>query len=289
MKSKRSDKNYTKKRNRYADKESSNNSEVLSFLCLPPNTLNLIESIENGSFLCYFCNLGILDYPIFTCENCYSIFHLDCVKSNLNEVKFSTVTKYSFDCPNCNHQKISDTLPDYNCYCGKYISSKKEEIEENLILHGCGQVCEKDICNHMKCSWPCHPGQHENCKLCIGDRNKSKINITNFKQTSIVNLKGKIKEVGPSCEYDLDIVYCGRAIYMGGWKLQASIWANPFKVRNSESNEVVCEKYENYLRSKDELLEKLPELIGKKLACWCFPKSCHTEVLLKLMKEKGLI
>jgi len=113
--------------------------------------------------------------------------------------------------------------------------------------------------------------------------------IESFSETSVFNLKGQINYVGPSCEYDPNIIYCGRAIYMGGWKLKESIWANPFKVTDDQTNEIVCKKYEEYIRNKPELLEKLHTLIGKKLACWCYPKPCHTQVLIKLMKEKKLI
>jgi hypothetical protein len=76
---------------------------------------------------------------------------------------------------------------------------------------------------------------------------------------------------------------------MGGWKLKESIWANPFKVSDNESNESACKKYEEYIRKRPDLLEKLESLVGKKLACWCFPKPCHTQVLIKLMKERKLI
>ena len=109
------------------------------------------------------------------------------------------------------------------------------------------------------------------------------------KPTIPINLKGKIKIVGPSCELDKDIVYCGRANSLGGWHLQKSMFANPFKVTEAETNEIVCKKYEEYVRGKPELLSQLPFLIGKKLACWCVPNPCHTQVLIKLMKEKGLI
>jgi hypothetical protein len=291
---KNSESGLNKKKNT-RNRSSSTNSKLLSLL--GENTLNLIESIERKNYLCIFCNDEILNYEIYSCENCFKIFHLECVKTNLNKIKFSVVTKYSFDCPCCvDHQKIFDIFPVYNCYCGKYLTSKKECINESLIPHGCGQTCAKVVCQHLKCSWPCHPGHHETCKECHGKEYMTNLKVEkqnkpkdSSKQTSIINLKGKIKEVGPSCEYDLDLVYCGRAIFMGGWRLPASIWANPFKVSEYETNEIVCEKYENYLRSKEDLLKRLPELVGKKLACWCSPNPCHTEILLKLIKERGLI
>ena len=36
-------------------------------------------------------------------------------------------------------------------------------------------------------------------------------------------------------------------------------------------------------------LAALPELVDKVLACWCKPKACHGDVLIKIMKERGLI
>ena len=49
-------------------------------------------------------------------------------------------------------------------------------------------------------------------------------------------------------------VYIGRNMYMGGWKLPKSDWANPFK------GEGACEKFEEWLRSRPDLMKRLPEL-----------------------------
>jgi hypothetical protein len=115
-------------------------------------------------------------------------------------------------------------------------------------------------------------------------KKKSKAN-----KAEIINLKGKLHVVGPSCEKDKNIVYCGRKNILGGWKLNQSFWANPFKVSEKESNKDVCQKYEQYIRKIPDLAFKLKSLVGKKLACWCVPKPCHCEVLKKLMKENNLI
>jgi hypothetical protein len=34
-------------------------------------------------------------------------------------------------------------------------------------------------------------------------------------------------------------------------------------------------------------MERLKELEGKALGCWCKPKSCHGDVLIKLIEEKS--
>jgi hypothetical protein len=41
--------------------------------------------------------------------------------------------------------------------------------------------------------------------------------------------------------------------------------------------------YERYiLEERPDLVERLPELKGKILACWCTPEPCHGDVLLSL-------
>ena len=76
-----------------------------------------------------------------------------------------------------------------------------------------------------------------------------------------------------------------------GAYLPRSDWYNPFKIdkpnkpRDGTRAEVI-EKYERYLRTeRPDLLARLPKLEGKTLACWCKPKACHGEVLLKLIEE----
>lgn len=105
----------------------------------------------------------------------------------------------------------------------------------------------------------------------------------------IINLKGQRWKVGSSCEKDPNIVYCGRQMFRGGWKLKKSKWADIFKVSDYGTIEKSCEAYEKYVRSTPALMKSLNQLVGKKLACWCYPKPCHTDVLVKLMKEKKLI
>ena len=35
-----------------------------------------------------------------------------------------------------------------------------------------------------------------------------------------------------------------------------------------------------------DLMKALPELQGKTLGCWCKPKACHGDVLVRLIEEK---
>jgi Domain of unknown function (DUF4326) len=93
----------------------------------------------------------------------------------------------------------------------------------------------------------------------------------------VVNLKGRKPQVVKPGE-----VYCGRNMYMGGWKLAASKWANPYK---DGTLDAIIVKYKNYLLEQKELLEALPELQGKGLACWCSPAKCHCDVIAKMVND----
>lgn len=44
----------------------------------------------------------------------------------------------------------------------------------------------------------------------------------------------------------------------------------------------VCDKHADWLQSKPELLDALPELKGKVLACWCHSQRCHGDHLAML-------
>jgi hypothetical protein len=86
-------------------------------------------------------------------------------------------------------------------------------------------------------------------------------------------------------------VYIGRSANMDD-----SIWGNPFthiktkKTRAEfivDSREEAIEKCREYFLSRQDLLDKLPELIGKRLGCWCAPdKDCHGRILLDLIQER---
>jgi len=74
-------------------------------------------------------------------------------------------------------------------------------------------------------------------------------------------------------------VYIGRAF----GEFKASKWGNHFKVKDCGSNEEACRRYEKYIKRNPEILKSLNELKGKTLGCWCKPKMCHGEILIKLI------
>lgn len=69
-------------------------------------------------------------------------------------------------------------------------------------------------------------------------------------------------------------------VYVG----RPSKWGNPFISPRDGTREEVVVKYEEWLFAgkQHDLLDDLYELKGKTLACWCAPKLCHADVLLRL-------
>ena len=72
-------------------------------------------------------------------------------------------------------------------------------------------------------------------------------------------------------------------VYIG----RPSKWGNPFEIGRDGTREEVIQKYEQWIRSQPELIAQLPELKGKTLGCWCKPKACHGDILVKLIREQS--
>ncbi len=81
-----------------------------------------------------------------------------------------------------------------------------------------------------------------------------------------------------------DYVYIGRRQWCGKEVFDASLWANYYSVKKYGREEAL-RRYEEKIRSRPDLLARLPELEGKILACWCKPLPCHGDVLIKLLEE----
>jgi len=85
-------------------------------------------------------------------------------------------------------------------------------------------------------------------------------------------------------------LYIGRNMdfYVKGAK--CSIWHNPYSIKKL-GLEKCLELYEQYIKNNNELYDKLEELQGKELGCWCKTSSnskCHGDILVKLLNEKLL-
>lgn len=81
-----------------------------------------------------------------------------------------------------------------------------------------------------------------------------------------------------------DEVYCGPRLPLSGWDLPASIWKNPYTNKKFTDDESLA-MYEEYLKKDADLMAHLPELKGKKLACFCKYPRCHAHVIAKYVAE----
>ena len=68
------------------------------------------------------------------------------------------------------------------------------------------------------------------------------------------------------------------AVYIG----RGSKWGNLFRIGIDGDRAAVIAKYESWLRNQHHLLRALDELRGRNLLCFCAPKACHGDVLLRL-------
>ena len=83
------------------------------------------------------------------------------------------------------------------------------------------------------------------------------------------------------------VVHCKREefdVYIG----RGSRWGNPYSHKGGTLAEHVVgsraeaiQKFEEYLLSNQDLMSSLEELKGKTLGCWCKPKACHGDILLR--------
>lgn len=72
---------------------------------------------------------------------------------------------------------------------------------------------------------------------------------------------------------DLEVVYIGRP----------SKWGNPFYMHTEADRRYVLTKYQQWLDEHPELKEQArQELRGKHLICFCAPRKCHGDILLKV-------
>jgi hypothetical protein len=79
------------------------------------------------------------------------------------------------------------------------------------------------------------------------------------------------------------VVHCKRErhhVYIG----RPSKWGNPFVVGRDGARGECIELYELWVRENEALMAALGELRGLVLGCWCAPRACHGDVLVRLAK-----
>jgi hypothetical protein len=92
---------------------------------------------------------------------------------------------------------------------------------------------------------------------------------------------------------DTRVVHCQKEkydIYIG----RPSEWGNPYThIRDRETKaefivknrEEAISKYREWILNQPMLMNRILELDGKILGCWCKPKSCHGDVLVELINK----
>jgi hypothetical protein len=80
------------------------------------------------------------------------------------------------------------------------------------------------------------------------------------------------------------VVHCRKKPY-DTYVARPSKWGNIYREGVDGTREEVIKKYEEWIRQQPELMAALPELKGKVLGCYCAPKACHADVLVKLVRE----
>ena len=100
-------------------------------------------------------------------------------------------------------------------------------------------------------------------------------------KTRVVNIKND--------PYD---VYIGRGMRNVHSSYRKSRWANPYKISRYATREERQESLNQYEALIRAMITKTPSvkkallaLDGKRLACWCKPKACHGDILVKLIDE----
>lgn len=90
------------------------------------------------------------------------------------------------------------------------------------------------------------------------------------------------------------VVHCKKEpfdVYIG----RGSIFGNPFthiKDRETKAEFVVAtrseaiENYREWIKTQPTILSALESLRGKRLGCYCKPKSCHGDILIEMLNEK---
>ena len=51
------------------------------------------------------------------------------------------------------------------------------------------------------------------------------------------------------------------------------------------TREEVIEKFRDWIKDQDLLMQEIESLRGKTLGCWCSPQPCHGDVIVKILEE----
>ena len=91
------------------------------------------------------------------------------------------------------------------------------------------------------------------------------------------------------------VVHCKKEkydVYIG----RPGPWGNPFSIGKDGTREEVIEKFRDWIKDQDLLMQEIESLRGKTLGCWCcqtpsyyvegMKMICHGEVLMEIINER---
>ncbi|KAI1299236.1 Transcriptional repressor NF-X1 [Halotydeus destructor] len=132
------------------------------------------EQLRTEAYECMVCCEEIkARSSVWSCSNCYNIFHLKCIKqwaesSGQAESRSEAAQAPGWRCPACQH--VLDRIPErYLCFCGRrHNPPMSHEPSSGPVPHSCGKKCsrEKEACRHA-CPLNCHPGPCPPCQVSI--------------------------------------------------------------------------------------------------------------------------
>ncbi|KAF6208238.1 hypothetical protein GE061_016690 [Apolygus lucorum] len=107
----------------------------------------MIMELKTETTECSVCTENVKKQQhIWSCKNCYNIFHLECAAKCMDATKRNG----KWACPYCRDQL--DVTVDglrYTCFCERTFQPRSAL---NVTPHGCGQTCKRG------CGSTCHPG-----------------------------------------------------------------------------------------------------------------------------------
>lgn len=173
-------------------------------------------------------------------------------------------------CPTCERSVVfRASESQYHRRKHAFCSERCSQIHHNRQRSVLSQASREKVCE--VCDSP-FTATRSDAKTC-GPACKQRAYRRRQKPTRVVNVKS-----GET--YDLYIGWEN-----GRYRLKRSDWRNPFKIGKDGTREEVIAKYERYLlEERPDLVERLPELRGRVLACWCSPQKCHGDVLVRLSR-----
>ncbi|KAF2076372.1 hypothetical protein CYY_002329 [Polysphondylium violaceum] len=152
-----------------------------------PLAIQMISKIQGNTYECMVCFETIgKSTNIWCCSQCFTMFHLSCVKvwatkSNNSENKWK--------CPGCRFDHTEKPKVS-TCFCGKV---DEPAYNPYYLPHSCGEVCgkyrAKSNCPHS-CTMLCHPGPCLSCSS-LGDTKNCYCQKTTYRLLCGEEDKGK--------------------------------------------------------------------------------------------------